>query len=406
MKLIIIFLLLLPIIIFSTEEVNHEKTIKNQTPALNETNSGEKKNNFYYFNPKKEGAAAFYNPLQVVIEGGFGALYNQKIDKFDWNKGAENLFDDLRNPIDKINEYGWGKFFYYEFVPHTGSGKAYFPNWAWHFIGGGFRNKLLEEYYIYHNYEYPKLYAYLTMYSMHFINELIQAERSKHKASVDCLPDLFFFDWVGKLFFEIDFVNNIFSNHLHLRDWSYQTQIEIYPNRLLNNGQLYWIRYEIYNPISLGLLTGEQITSINITYETQSKKQFTFGAGLKPKAFFANDKGDIESTGNVFDFGLYYSVDDNPFIVITYEPELGGSDKHNNNIHRLNNPNSTENKSNENSQKLIINIYPGFLKFKDTTVGISLMYQKEAFFIGFSSANWPAGFIFSTPQDEVYLNAY
>ncbi len=400
MKELIFLFLFLPIIIFSTEEINQEKTIENPISALNETNSGEKKFNFYYFNPKKEGAAAFYNPLQVVIEGGFGALYNQKIDNFDWNKGADKVYNALKNPIGNIDEYGWGRFFYYEFIPHRGKGQSYVPNWTWHLIGGGFRNKMLEEYYIYHNYEYPKLYAYLSMYSMHFINEVIQAEKFKNKGSVDCLPDLLFFDWVGKVLFEFDFVNNIFANHLHLKDWSYQTQLEIYPNRLLNNGQLYWMRYEIYNPISLSLLTGEQISSVGLTYQTKSNRQFSIGVGAKAKGFLANDKGDTETTGMVMDYGFYYSIDDNPFIVITYEPEEKKKDKHNHSEEY-----EDSHLTNEFTRKLIINIYPGFLKFKNTTVGISLMYQKEAFFIGFSSADWPTGVIISTPQDEIYLNA-
>ncbi len=394
MKRIIIFLLFLPIIIFSTEETNNAESQINNDSALNETTSVDKKFKFYYFNPKEEGAAAFYNPLQFVVEGGFGALYNMKIDRFEWQDGVENLWNGLSDPAGSIDKYGWKNFFMHEFIPHTGSGQGYTANWVWHFIGGGFRTKLLEEYYIYNNYEYPKLYAWLTMYSMHFINEIIQASKFKsNKASIDALPDLLFFDWVGKLFFEIDFVNNIFANHLHLRDWSYQTQYEVATNRLLNNGQLYWVRYEIYDPISISCLTGEQISSFNITYQTKSKRQFSIGVGAKAKAFMSNAEGGTDTSGIVMDFGFYYSINDNPFIVLTYEPEEKDKIE------------ADPRYKNEYTQKLILNIYPGFLKINNTSFGMSFMIQKEAFFIGFTSGQWPAGFIFSTPQGQEYLDA-
>ena len=34
---------------------------------------------YYYFQPEDVGSQAFHNPVQIFIEGGFGALYNRKL---------------------------------------------------------------------------------------------------------------------------------------------------------------------------------------------------------------------------------------------------------------------------------------------------------------------------------------
>jgi hypothetical protein len=139
-----------------------------------------------------------------------------------------------------VRAYGVRKFFWYEFVPHGGKGDNWLPNWTWHLIGGGFRTRLLKEYYTYQGYEHPILAAWLTSYSYHLANEAVEAEKYEDgRGSEDALADLLFFDWVGKLIFEIDAVNRTAASTFHLSEWSYQTQWSPSSNRLFNNGQRY-----------------------------------------------------------------------------------------------------------------------------------------------------------------------
>jgi hypothetical protein len=92
--------------------------------------------------------------------------------------------------------------------------------------------------------------------------------------------------------------------------------------------------------------------------------------------------------------GLYYSINDNPVLTITYEPE----DKSKADVNTS--------YDNEYTQKLIVNLYPGLININGFKPGLTLSIQKGAFFLGISNSNWPIGFIFSTPQDQKYLNAY
>lgn len=350
---------------------------------------------YYYYNPEKVGAQAFYNPLQQVIEGGFGALYNMKIDTFNWEDGFDKLHHALTNPIDVIDDYGWKKFFLYEFIPHTGKGQNYLANYFWHFIALGMRTKLLQEYYTYHQYRYPTAMAWATAYTLHYFNEVVQAAKFKAKrGSIDALPDMLFFDWVGALFFSFDPVNRFMTKYLHLTEWSHQTQLNPITNRLINNGQLYWVRINIFGtPLSIGALTGEQTSTFNLVWNINAHHQIALGAGGKVKAFTAEDNGDTGTSGMVIDFGLYYAINDNPVATLTFEPEDEDAQKENPDYY------------NEYTQKIILNIYPGLIDIDGFKPGLTFSLQKDAFFVGISSGSWPVGFIFSTPQGQKYLDA-
>ena len=216
--------------------------------------SNEKKTVHYYFYKEDDsGSRAFHTPWNLFIEGGFGALHNRKIDNFHFRDGADSLWYNISHPFSVISDYGWKNFFMDEVVPNPSGNDNYIANWTWHFIGGGFRCKMMEEYFIYHGYSYPKLMAWITMYSMHFTNEAIQQE-TLH-GPVDPIADLYIFDFLGKLLFEIDEVSYFASEYLHLTDWTYQTQLNPQKLRLLNNGELFWVRLKIYGKLSGSILT-------------------------------------------------------------------------------------------------------------------------------------------------------
>ncbi len=381
----IIFLFILSINIFSYEYLEFSLS-----GYYKETPKG-----YYYYNPEEVGAQAFFKPYQIIVEGGFGALYNRNIGDFNWSSGFSKVNHSILHPFSVASDYGWKKLFYYEFIPHIGEHQNYIANWVWHFTALGMRSKLLEEYYRYHGYEHSQILAVTTIYTLHYINELIQAEKfTDERASVDALPDLFFFDWAGIIFFSFKPVNEVMTNIFHLKEWSYQTMINPATHRLINNGQLFWSRLHLYKALSISTLSGEQINSINLTFEFGNKHQLSFGVGGKVKAFLAGATGDTLTSGFVYDVGIYYSINDNPVLTITYEPEDKSMAE------------AEEKYDNEYVQKILINLYPGLIDINGFKPGITLSIQKNAFFIGISNTNWPVGFIFSTPQDKKYLNAY
>jgi len=257
------------------------------------------------------------------------------------------------------------------------------------------RSKLMEEYFKYNHYKYPRLMSVGTMYLLHYVNEVIQAEKFKDsRGSVDAIPDLFFFDWIGMVFFSFEPVNNIATKVFHLKEWSNQTMINPLTNRLINNGQLFWTRVHIWKNFSLSALSGEQINSINLTFGFKKNHQISLGFGGKVKTFLAGNTGDTDTAGFVYDVGLYYSINDNPVLTITYEPE-DKSKAESNSFY-----------DNEYTRKILINLYPGLIEINGFKPGITISFQKNAVFFGISNSNWPIGFISSTPQEDKYLNAY
>ena len=360
---------------------------------------------YYYFSPEKVGAAAFYNPVSMVVEGGLGGLYNKRLSDVQWKIGARELWTQLSNPVDAVSQYGTKDFFYHEFVPHIGKGRNFAPNYVWHLVGGGFRNKLMEEYYRYNGYSYPKTMAWLTLYSMHFLNEIVQAEHFHQlleeggtaideNRTVDALPDLLFYDWVGAVIFSFDSVNRLASSTFHLSDWSSQTQLNPVTGRLQNSGQLYWARINISGPFGFSVLTGEQISTFNLSMDLENDYQLSIGTGFKPKTFHVEEGGKVDADSVALNFGIYLSMGDSPIVVATYEMADDAA------IER--NPRAI----NEYTDKAIINVYPGLFDWFGFKPGLTFSYQKDAYFFGASVSGWPVGLIFSTPQEDKYINAF
>jgi hypothetical protein len=332
---------------------------------------------YYYYDPDGLGAHAFYNPQNFIVQGGLGALYDERVDRFDWSGGFSTVNHSLVDPIGAVDDYGWKRFFYREFVPHAGPGQNYVPNWVWHFMGGGMRTKLMEEYYTHLGVRNARTLAWFTLYSYHYLNEVVQAERFKRsrRSTVDAIADMYFFDWAGGLLFQFDAVNRFVSGTLHMREWSFQAQYNPVTQSFVNNGQLYWMRLALLGPISVSFLTGEQITSLNLTVGWRAGRQLSVGVGPKSKAFIARKNGDTDPSAIVFSSGIYYSIHDNPFVTLTYEPEER--------------PHGRRNRLTDG--RYLLNVYPGVLRVFGHPVGATLAYDEKAVFMGLAFGPLPAG---------------
>jgi hypothetical protein len=340
---------------------------------------------YYYFDPDGVGAHAFYNPWNFAVQGGLGALYEEEVDEFPWREGFAIVNRSMTHPVTAIERYGWGNFFYREFVPHLGPGQNYVPNWLWHLGGGGMRTKLMEEYYAHHGFRRPRVWAWATMYAYHYLNEAVQAARFKKTSmyTIDPIADMYFFDWVGGVLFRFDPVNRFMSRTLHMREWSYQAQFNLLTRRLFNNGQLYWLRLKLYGPLSISALTGEQISSLNLTFEWGDGRQLSAGAGPQAKGFIAKKSGETDTSEIIFNIGVYYSIDDNPFVTLTYEPKTRHKD-------------TLEGRDYNFTGKVILNFYPALVELFDQPVGMTLAYHLDAVFMGMSVGMSPGGLVFTS----------
>ncbi|MBI4814746.1 MAG: hypothetical protein HY791_00730 [Deltaproteobacteria bacterium] len=332
---------------------------------------------YYYFNPDGLGAHAFQTPISLVIAGGFSPFFERRIDAFDYESGAKKLVGQLTDPFNTIADYGIDRFLLGEFIPNPGyeSGQ-WVPNYTWHLVGGGFRNRQLREYFHHRGATHPRLYSWLVSYASHLLNELIEAERYGPGA-VDGIADLYFFDWVGKLIFDLDAVNEVATEIFHLTDWTTQTQWIPRTSQLMNIGQLYWLRLQLFGPLSLSALTGELTNTVNLTFELGSE-QLSLGLGLKPNAILESNSGTPEAEALHVTFGVYLSRADNPVVVATYESSYRFAE-------------SDTGRKSRDDDIFVMNVYPGWFDWGEFAPGFSLGVRREAIFLALSHGAWPIG---------------
>lgn len=335
------------------------------------------------------GAHAFYKPHIMVLESGMEAVYYRRLDQYPYARGFRNTFYSITHADKVIRDYGgYKKFFNDQFVPKkTG---AFAPNWGWHLLGGGFRSRLLEEYYQHKGFEHARLLSWLTLYVGHLGNEAAQAETADD-GSVDPIADLLFFDWVGKLLFTNDNFARFFQSHLHLKEWTFQMAYDPRNKRLVNNGQQYWMRFPISDYFSLSFLTGNMHNSLSFTVNNDAQEQWTLGLGIKPEAITMTGK---EPTSKSMSYSIMfaYSQQDNPLITAFYQDNTKLITSDNGPLH--------QNDDISKSRKLIINLYPKWISVKDHFLGFTFGQLFGGYFIGFTSGNAPMGVVGHTGAES------
>jgi hypothetical protein len=328
---------------------------------------------YFFYRSDGLGAHAFYTPYTMAIESGFEAAYYRRVDRYPFKRGFRNLTYSLTHGDKVIREYGgYWAFFLDQFVPSKNG--AYTPNYTWHLIGGGFRARLLEEYFIDKGYSYPRILSWTTLYLGHLMNEAVQSETAD-QGSVDALADLLFFDWAGKVLFLYDPIADFCANVLHMTDWTFPMSLDPLGKRLINNGQQYWVRYPIYSSFHLSILTGNIHNSLGFTWQEEDHKQWTLGLGLKPEEFRFENKELLP--GRLTISALFaYSGDDNPYWTAVFQKGAIGKNR----------------KRGENDKadpiKLIVNIYPNSWM---RSFGITFGSLYGGFFVGIVSPMAPFG---------------
>ncbi len=208
---------------------------------------------YYFYHALPYGTQAIYNPLNVIINGGFGILqipcydeYGRKIASFQYREWLENVWLTIGHPIRTLNEFGWKRFFTNEVIPTTLNlnKTQWVPNYFLHLIGAGMHSRATEEWYRYHVFSHPRLWSIGTMVIYHVLSEVVENKGNKEVTS-DHLADLYIFDPLGILLFANDGVCRFFSEKLHLAEWSMQPAYNFYNGNLENMGQFYVVKYPI-----------------------------------------------------------------------------------------------------------------------------------------------------------------
>lgn len=332
---------------------------------------------YYFYNPKNNfGSDLYFNPLTLVINGGFDILRNgghsKDIFNLPYKRGFKNVSMNILNPIENIERFGWKNFLSQEImnISLNKTTAQFVPNFSSHLIGNGMQYVKLAEWYDYHNVRFPRFCSFVTTTFYQFLNESIE-NGSFNGTNVDPISDLLIFNPLGILIFSTDFVKNFFSKTLPMYDWSLQPVFNPQNRFLENAGQQYVVRHKIpfTNDFSAFLYWGIYgITGISYSYN--NIHNFSLGLGtvvnkLKEKrlrgARFLTPKVD----GAV---GFFYDKNNSLMssIIIT-GPRLYNAR---------------------------INIYPGFIRKKWFVPGVFIGFGEwDNFLFGLTFAYIPLGIV-------------
>lgn len=205
---------------------------------------------YYFYKRAGEGSDLLTNPLRLILNGGFGIIgvesRSNVLGDIDYANGWENLWLNLGNPIEAIEEKGWWDFFSSEVIPVSfNSGNAqYWPNYWNHLLGGGFSYRLMREWYRAHGFAHESRWALTTMVAYHLTNETVEMD-DKTGWRVDPIADVYIFDVAGILLFESDRVARFFGETMNMSDWSLQPFYDPRRGRMDNIGLKYMMRLRL-----------------------------------------------------------------------------------------------------------------------------------------------------------------
>lgn len=96
--------------------------------------------NGYFYKGYDYGNQALFNPVYVIINGGFDMMQvggRRNLNSFQFGSGLKNVLKNLGDPFKVINHYGWKNFISDEVLPLSlNKNNAQFcPNYTLHLIG-------------------------------------------------------------------------------------------------------------------------------------------------------------------------------------------------------------------------------------------------------------------------------
>ena len=134
---------------------------------------------FFYTN-KPYGSEALFNPLTLLINGGYDITQlqnvpNQLINK-DFGRMLHTVLSNLGDPFTRIRAYGTWKFIRQETLPlgFGADNMQWAPNYQQHLIGCGMLYTAMKEWYEDKNFPVPWLFSSVTLMTQHLLNETME----------------------------------------------------------------------------------------------------------------------------------------------------------------------------------------------------------------------------------------
>ncbi len=260
----------------------------------------------YFYHGYDYGSQALYNPLTVMLNGGFDAYQvragQRNIFEQEYRINTKNTVDNLFvHPFRSISEEGWGKFLREEVFPLSFNSKSarWVPNYTLHLLGGGLTHRALWEWYDDHGLPWPWLWSAATVVTYGFINEVVENKEVQGR-NTDCIADFWVFNLLGIALFSVPSVSRFFSETIILADWSLQPTFT-YPHAdLHNHGQYFAAKWPLpfYRDLRLFALGGMGQLG-GLSYKFNREYSITAAAGVTDTRF-VNDS--VQTVHNSVEF--------------------------------------------------------------------------------------------------------
>jgi hypothetical protein len=268
----------------------------------------------YFYTGKTYGSEAVFNPINVLFNEGYGILqldgWHRRITDYPYRLALSNVMRALGRPFETVSRYGVGRFLRSEIFPLStrGSGGGqWVPNYQLHLIGGGMVSAALREWYQVHDIPHPALMSFLTVSTVHLLNETIENNEG-NGANADAVADFYVFDIAGVLLYRSERVQRFFSRTLNLASWMAQPAFTWSTFTLQNNGQSYAVKWKF--PFS------EQLhffyyfgmnNQVGLSYKRSDETAWSLGGGLHAKKLITleaeTQRKTVELAGTV---GLFW----------------------------------------------------------------------------------------------------
>lgn len=326
----------------------------------------------YFYKGYDYGSQALFNPVYVIINGGFDMLQvggRRNLHNLQFGSGMKNVLKNLGNPFHTINKYGWWNFISDEVLPLSlnKNNAQFWPNYTLHLIGGGMLFAASEEWYKAHNYKMPGVLSALTIMTYHMINEAVEMGGYTGD-SVDPIADIYLFDIAGILLFTSDGVKNFFANELNLADWSMQPSYSIPQNELHNVGQFFSMKWKLPFSPNLHLFYYFGTNGVGgLSYKFNDGSALSVGAGAAASDLIrVNEKINKNSVKLVGNIAAFY--DRNNSLLASLSLSL------------------------KTDYWLNLNVYPGVIKIGDFSPGFWFAYNDDKkIVLGVSFTFFPMG---------------
>lgn len=195
------------------------------------------------------GSDAQFNPATVIVNEGFDMLRiitsTRAVGEIPYGPSSRGVVHSLTHADAVLRHYGWSRWVRDELLPLSfrgkGSGK-WAPNYQLHLFGAGMTYAHMAEWYDARGIPRPRLASALTLFTGHFLNEIVENAGNPTNETEEGLTDLLIFDPAGMLLWNTPWMRRAFSGSWEVNNWYGQPTWMPGTRRLENSFSAYFVR--------------------------------------------------------------------------------------------------------------------------------------------------------------------